>query len=183
MKVKDTPIKGIKIITPEVYFDERGYFFEIFQADKFKQFGIESDFVQDNQSYSKYATIRGLHYQVGEFAQGKLVNIVKGKILDVIVDIRFGSPTFGKHFSIELSNQNQKLIWIPPGFAHGFSVLSESAIVIYKCTAKYSPKHERGIKYNDPKLMIDWRVDNPLVSKKDKVLPALNEIEQNFIYK
>jgi len=182
MKIENAELEGVKIITPDIYCDDRGYFFEIFQAEKFREIGIEVNFVQDNQSFSKYGTIRGLHYQIGEYAQGKFIHAVQGKILDVVVDIRFGSPTFGKYISIELSGDNQKFIWISAGFAHGFSVLSETAIVFYKCTATYSPAHERGIIYNDPKLAIDWKVSNPLVSEKDTNHPAFDDMQNFFIY-
>ena len=183
MKIEDTAPEGVKVIIPDVYCDDRGYFFEIFQAVKYREIGIEEDFVQDNQSFSKYGTIRGLHYQVGKYAQGKLVHVIKGKILDVAVDIRFGSPTFGKHVSMELSAENPKFIWIPAGFAHGFSILSEDAMVFYKCTAVYSPVHERGIIYNDPALAIDWQVSNPCISEKDNNHPTFNKIKKDFIYK
>lgn len=183
MKIEKTELEGIKIITPAVYRDERGYFFELYQIEKFRDIGINADFVQDNQSFSKYGTIRGLHYQIGDFAQGKLVHVIQGKILDVSVDVRFGSPTFGKHTSIELSESDEKSIWIPTGFAHGFSVLSETTLVFYKCTAVYSPDHERGIIYNDPTLAIDWKVTQPLVSKKDSTHTAFNNIPKDFIYR
>lgn len=182
MKIENTKIRDIMIITPDIFTDERGYFFEIFQSEKYKKFGIDNEFVQDNQSFSRYGTIRGLHYQIGEFAQGKLVHVVQGKIVDVAVDIRFGSPTFGKHISLELSDSNHKHIWIPAGFAHGFSVLSETATVFYKCTAVYSHSHERGILYNDPVLNIDWKVKNPLVSEKDKKHPCFENMGKDFRY-
>ncbi|MCF7815277.1 MAG: dTDP-4-dehydrorhamnose 3,5-epimerase [Candidatus Cloacimonetes bacterium] len=183
MKIENTKIKDLKIITPDIFSDERGYFFEMFHTKKFKEMEIPINFVQDNQSFSKYRTIRGLHYQIGEFAQGKLVHVVQGKILDVAVDIRFSSPTFGKYFSIELSDSNQKFIWIPPGFAHGFSVLSETAVMFYKCTAVYSPTHERGILFNDPDLNIDWKIENPLVSEKDRKNSNFREIEKDFVFR
>ena len=183
MRIENTEFEGLKIITPDVFCDDRGYFFEIFQINKFKEMGIPVDFVQDNQSFSKYGTIRGLHYQIGEFAQGKLLHAMQGRILDVVVDIRFGSPTFGKHFSIELSDSNKKFIWIPPGFAHGFSVLSETAIVFYKCTSVYSPKHERGILFNDSQLNIDWKIKDPLVSDNDNKHPTFENLKKDFIYK
>jgi len=183
MKFENTELEGVKIITPDVYCDERGNFFEIFQAEKYREMGMKDNFVQDNQSFSKYRTIRGLHYQVGEYAQGKLIHIIQGKILDVVVDVRFGSPTFGKYISIELSDNDQKFIWIPAGFAHGFSVLSDTATVFYKCTAVYSPSHERGIIYNDQTLSIDWKVVSPHVSEKDNNHPELSEIQKDYIYK
>jgi len=183
MQIINTPLKDAKIIIPVIYRDNRGYFFEVFQAEKFKGLEISDNFVQDNQSYSKFGTIRGLHYQVGKYAQGKLIHVITGKILDVAVDIRFGSPTYGKHFSSELSEENHKLSWIPPGFAHGFSVLSKEAIVFYKCTAIYSPKDERGIHYNDSDLAIDWKIKKPIVSDKDNNYPMFKEIKKDFIFK
>lgn len=183
MKIESTELEGVKIITPDVYRDDRGYFFEIFHAEKYRKIGIEENFVQDNQSFSKHGTIRGLHYQVGKYAQGKLIHVIVGKILDVVVDIRFGSPTFGKHFSIELTEENKKLSWIPPGFAHGFSVLSKEAIISYKCTAIYSPQDERGIRFNDSDLAIDWKIKNPKVSDKDNNYPMFKEIKKDFIFK
>ncbi len=183
MQIIDTPLKDVKIIIPVIYRDNRGYFSEVFQTEKFKKLGISDNFIQDNQSYSNYGTIRGLHYQVGKNAQGKLIHVIAGKILDVVVDIRFGSPTFGKHFSIELSEENHKMSWIPAGFAHGFSVLSKNAIVFYKCTAIYSPQAERGILYNDSNLAIDWKIENPKVSDKDNNYPMFKEIKKDFIFK
>lgn len=182
MKIENTKIEDIKIITPDIFSDGRGYFFEIFQAIKYKKLGIENTFVQDNQSFSKYGTVRGLHYQIGKFAQGKLVHVMQGKILDVAVDIRFGSPTFGKHTSIELSESDKKSVWIPAGFAHGFSVLSKTSIVFYKCTAVYSPSHERGILFNAPELNIDWKIKNPIISEKDKKYSSFKMIEKDFIF-
>lgn len=183
MRIRDTELESVKVITPDVYFDDRGYFFEVFQAEKYREIGIQDTFVQDNQSFSKYGTIRGLHYQIGKYAQGKLIHVIQGKILDVAVDIRFGSPTFGKYISIKLSDDNQRFIWIPAGFAHGFSVLSETAIVFYKCTTVYSPKHERGIIYNDPTLAIDWKVADPFVSIKDINNIAFTDLAKDFIYR
>ena len=144
--------------------------------------GIDFSFVQDNISKSKKGTIRGLHYQIGEKAQGKLCKVIYGKVLDVAVDIRFGSPTFGKYFSSELSEENHTQLWIPPGFAHGFSVLSDEAIFSYKCTALYSKEHERAIIFNDPDLNIDWKVKNPIVSEKDFKAPLIKDIQKDFIY-
>lgn len=182
MKLEDTKLEGVKIIIPDVHCDDRGFFFELYQTEKYREMGIKDVFVQDNQSCSKYGTIRGLHYQINEFAQGKLVHVLLGRILDVIVDIRFGSPTFGHHLSFELIDDDHQLIWIPPGFAHGFSVLSEKAHVFYKCTAFYSPEHERGLLYNDPTLAIDWKVRAQLVSDKDMKHPPFEKIQKDFIY-
>ncbi len=182
MEVKKTNIEGLLIIKPDVFGDDRGYFFELYHKQRYKEFGIDADFVQDNISKSVKGTIRGLHYQVGDKAQGKLCQVIKGKVLDVAVDIRFDSPTFGKHFAIELSEENKIQVWIPPGFAHGFSVLSDDAIFSYKCTEYYSKEDERAILYNDPELNIDWKVENPIVSEKDLTAKLFKEIERDFIY-
>ncbi len=143
---------------------------------------FHDDFVQDNISKSRKGTVRGLHYQVGENAQGKLCQVIEGEVLDVAVDIRFGSPTFGKHFSLILNSENKLQLWIPPGFAHGFSVLSDEAIFSYKCTNYYSKAHERTIIYNDPDLKIDWKVESPIVSEKDLQASKFKDIEKDFIF-
>ena len=182
MKVQKTNIPGLLIITPDVFGDERGYFFESYNYNKFKSASLELNFVQDNISKSKKGTIRGLHYQIGEFAQGKFCQVIKGKVLDVAVDIRFNSPTFGEYYSVELSEENHTQFWIPPGFAHGFSVLSDEAIFMYKCTNFYSKEHERAIIFNDKDLNIDWKTDNPIVSEKDKLAKAFSEIDKDFLY-
>ena len=180
MKVEKTFIKDLLVIEPDVFGDERGYFFESFSFKKYQANGIDLNFVQDNISKSKKNTLRGLHYQVGEKAQGKLCQVIKGKVLDVAVDIRFNSPTFGKYFSIELSEENHLQLLIPKGFAHGFSVLSDEAVFHYKCTDYYSKPDERTIIYNDPDLNIDWQVENPFVSDKDKQGRLFREIGKDF---
>ena len=182
MKVTETDLKGVLIIEPAVFGDDRGYFFESYSRKKFQDYGVNYDFVQDNISKSKKDTVRGLHYQVGENAQGKLCEVVLGSVLDVAVDIRFGSPTFGKHVICELSDKNHNLIWIPPGFAHGFCVTSEEAIFHYKCTSFYSPKDERAILFSDKDLNIQWGISNPLVSEKDMNAKAFKDIEKDFTY-
>ncbi|MCU0344232.1 MAG: dTDP-4-dehydrorhamnose 3,5-epimerase [Ignavibacterium sp.] len=182
MEVIKTELEGLLIIKPKVFGDERGYFFESYNEDTYRNAGIDYIFLQDNISKSKRGTIRGLHYQVGDKAQGKLCKVIYGKVLDVAVDIRFGSPTFGKYFSSELSEENHTQLWIPPGFAHGFSVLSEEAIFSYKCTALYSKEHERAILYNDSSLNINWNVENPIISEKDSRAQLLQEIQKDFIY-
>jgi dTDP-4-dehydrorhamnose 3,5-epimerase len=180
MKVEKTFIDGLLLINPDVFEDPRGYFFESFSKNKYGKIGIDLEFVQDNVSKSSKNTIRGLHYQVGEFAQGKLCSVLQGSVIDVAVDIRFGSPTFGKYFSIELSDKNKNQIWIPPGFAHGFVVTSDNTIFTYKCTSLYNKESERTILYNDADLNIDWQIDNPIVSEKDlKGIPFKN-IEKDF---
>lgn len=182
MQIIKTEISGLLVIIPDVFSDERGYFFESFNENTFKKAGIDLQFVQDNISKSKKNTIRGLHYQVGEKAQGKLCKVVYGNVLDVAVDIRFGSPTFGKYFSCELSEENHKQLWIPPGFAHGFSVLSDVAIFTYKCTSFYSKQDERSIIFNDPDLNIDWKVEIPIVSEKDLSAVFFKDIKKDFTY-
>ncbi len=181
MTIEKTFIENLLIIHPDIFNDNRGYFFESFNFKKYKELGIEFNFVQDNISKSKKGTIRGLHYQVPPFAQGKLCQVIFGEVLDVAVDIRFNSPTFGKHFSILMSGDNHIQLWIPPGFAHGFSVLSDEAVFHYKCTAYYSKEHERAILYNDPALNINWKVDNPVVSEKDQLNLLFKEINKDFL--
>lgn len=182
MNVINTEIDGVLIIEPDVFQDNRGYFYESFSKKKFLEAGLTADFVQDNISKSRYATLRGLHYQVGENAQGKLCQVLKGKVLDAAVDIRFGSPTFGRHVIVELSDENKRQFWIPPGFAHGFAVLSDEAIFHYKCTALYSKKDERAIIYNDPDLCIDWKIKDPVVSEKDLQAGLFKDISRDFVY-
>lgn len=182
MNVRQTPLPGVLLIEPDVYRDERGYFYEAFSEERYAQICGAVRFVQDNISRSVKNTVRGLHYQVGEFAQGKLCKVVFGKVLDVAVDVRFGSPTFGNYFSAELSDVNHHQLWIPPGFAHGFSVLSDEAIFHYKCTAYYSKANERAIRFNDAELKINWNVPQPIVSAKDHIAPLFKEISRDFFY-
>ena len=182
MKVEKVNIDGLLVIEPKIFNDDRGYFFESFNSEKYGFITQKHTFLQDNISKSKYGTIRGLHYQVGNSAQGKLISVVLGKVIDVAVDIRFGSPTFGKYYEIELSGENKKQFWIPPGFAHGFSVLSEEVIFSYKCTALYNKESERSIIYNDSSLNIDWKVDKAIVSEKDLEAKRFSEIEKDFEY-
>ena len=185
MQVVETPLKDCFIIRNTIFPDDRGYFFESFNAKKFKTLtGADTQFVQDNQSSSNYGVIRGLHYQLNPYAQVKLIRVLTGKILDIAVDIRKGSPTFGKNFSIELSAENKKQLFIPAGFAHGFSVLSEQAEVLYKCDSFYNKESEAGILYNDPSLNIDWKIPagKEIISEKDKGLPLFAECRNNFIY-
>lgn len=167
MNVVKTKIAGLLILEPQVFSDQRGYFFEAFNSKKYSEVGIPKLFVQDNQSYSKKNVIRGLHLQLDPMAQGKLSRVILGKVLDVAVDCRPGSKTYGQYESVILSGENQKQFWIPKGFAHGLSVLSKEAIFCYKCDNYYSKEHEVGIIYNDKDLNIDWQVKNPIVSGKD----------------
>lgn len=175
-------IKGLLVIEPDIFEDERGYFFESFNEKKYAEIGILEKFVQDNQSFSKKGTIRGLHYQVGDFSQGKLVRVVSGSVIDYAVDIRFGSPTFGKYIEIELSSKNQKQMWIPIGFAHGFEAIEDNTILEYKCTSFYSKEHERSIIYNDSIINIQWKEQNPIVSKKDLKSNYFKDIKKDFFY-
>jgi dTDP-4-dehydrorhamnose 3,5-epimerase len=182
MRSEETGLKGVLILKPDVYSDERGYFFESYNEKIFTEFGIASNFVQDNISKSRKNTIRGLHYQVGEYAQGKLCEVLFGRVLDVAVDIRKGSPTYGKYTAAELSDENHYLIWIPEGFAHGFAVLSAEALFHYKCTQFYSKPHERALNYADPQLAIDWRVANPIVSDKDRSAKFFKHIGEDVFH-
>jgi dTDP-4-dehydrorhamnose 3,5-epimerase len=184
MKISGCNIEGLLIIEPRVFDDSRGYFFEAYNQKVFKENGIDTSFIQDNQSKSSYGVIRGLHYQKNPYAQGKLVRVLEGKILDVAVDIRSGSPTYGQHFDIELTADNKKQLWIPAGFAHGFSVLSDTAIVLYKCDHLYNKESEGGIRFDDKDLNIDWKVNakEAVVSEKDMSLPDFKNCFHNFTY-
>ncbi len=182
MKIIDSQIEDVKFIYPDVFPDTRGFFLESYNKKRYNDAGIDVNFIQDNFSKSVKGTVRGLHYQIGENAQGKLCFVILGKVLDVAVDIRFGSPTFGQYVSIELTEESKNQIWLPPGFAHGFSVLSDEAIFCYKCTGFYSKKDERSIIYNDPDLAIDWKVEKLIVSEKDILAKRFKEIEKDFIY-
>lgn len=182
MKIIETPIPGLLIIEPRVFADERGYFFESFSETKFVKAGLSSGFVQDNESKSRRGVIRGLHYQLAPFAQAKLIRVVLGTVFDVAVDLRKGSPTFGQWFGLEVSDSKKNQLFIPKGFAHGFSVLSEDAIFSYKCDAYYNPTADRGIRPDDPFLNIDWKLpfDDALISEKDKLHPDFANAEMNF---
>jgi len=167
MKLITTSIKGLVLILPDVYADPRGYFFESFQKEKFLSLGINAEFIQDNESMSGKGVLRGLHFQKPPFAQGKLVRVVRGSVLDVAVDIRKGSKTYGKWESSVLSADNKLMMWIPEGFAHGFLVLEDDTIFQYKCTNYYDKRSEYGIIWNDPDINIKWGNEHPLVSEKD----------------
>lgn len=182
MEFEQSPLSGVVLIKPKVFTDERGYFYEAFSEQRYKKICGDLNFVQDNISRSVKNTVRGLHYQVGGYAQGKLCKVIFGTVIDVAVDIRFGSPTFGKYYAAELSDKNHHQLWIPPGFAHGFSVLSDEAVFHYKCTAYYSKEYERAIRFNDPELNINWKVDQPIVSAKDLTAPLLKSIEKDFVF-
>ena len=178
MKVLKTSIKGVVIIEPDLFKDSRGYFFESFNQKEFQEKVCKTTFIQDNESKSSYGVIRGLHFQKPPFAQSKLVRVVKGAVLDVAVDIRKGSPTFGQHVAVELTEDNHRQFFIPRGFAHGFSVLSKEVIFQYKCDNFYAPQSEGAIAWDDPDLGIDWQIsiDEILLSEKDKSHPKLAEI-------
>ncbi len=180
MKIIETEIQGLFIIEPDVYGDSRGYFFESFNKRRFEeQTGISVDFVQDNESRSTYGVVRGLHFQRPPHAQAKLVRVVSGRVLDVAVDLREGSPTYGRHVAVELSGENHRQVFIPKGFAHGFSVLSEEAVFQYKCDDYYAPETEGAVAWDDPDIAIDWRVpaDDMILSEKDKKHPRLSELK------
>jgi dTDP-4-dehydrorhamnose 3,5-epimerase len=177
MKVLETPLAGALVIEPKVFADDRGFFLESYNEKTFKEIGIRDKFVQDNHSYSKRGVLRGLHYQV-EKPQGKLVRVVTGEVLDVFVDLRRNSPTFGRWHAVRLSGENRRLVWIPTGFAHGFYVISESAHVLYKSTEFYFPELERTVLWNDPDLNVNWEnLEGPLLSEKDKKGKRLKEAD------
>ena len=182
MTIEQTPIKDLVLITPTRIDDERGYFFEAYNQQKFHDHGINYNFIQDNQSFSKRGVIRGLHLQVPPFAQAKLVRVLQGEILDVAVDLRKNSATYGQHFSVVLSAENKKQLMVPHGFAHGFSVLSKTASVHYKVDQMYHKDSERGICFDDATLVIDWQLhpDEIIVSEKDLILPGFDGIDWEF---
>ena len=182
MNFLETPIKDLLIVEPKVWNDPRGYFFESYNCNYFVEAGIEADFVQDNQSLSQRGTLRGLHAQGPPFAQGKLVRVIQGKVLDIVVDIRKNSATFGKSYSLELSGENKLMLWIPPGFLHGFSTLADNTVFSYKVTNFYDKASEVGVRWDDPDLNIDWKLekDEIILSEKDKVLPFLKDITSPF---
>jgi dTDP-4-dehydrorhamnose 3,5-epimerase len=179
-------IPGVFLIEPKVFGDARGYFMEAYKKREFKQFIGRYDFIQDNESCSSQGVLRGLHYQLEPYAQSKLVRVIQGAVLDVVVDIRIGSPTFGRYIVMELSGENKRQLFIPKGFAHGFYVMSEIAVFLYKVDNPYAPTYERGIRFDDSDIGIDWQIkpDFPVkVSEKDKELPFLKNAEINFQYK
>ncbi|QBN19834.1 dTDP-4-dehydrorhamnose 3,5-epimerase [Flavobacterium nackdongense] len=182
MKLEPTFINDLVVLNPAVFEDERGYFFEAYNKSKFLDLGIAIDFVQDNQSFSKRGTLRGLHYQNPPYAQTKLIRVLQGEIMDVAVDLRKDSPTYGQQFGIVLSAENKKQLLVPHGFAHGFSVLSETAVVLYKCDQFYNKESEGGIRFDDPTLNIDWGMDlaAAIVSEKDLILPHFENCNSQF---
>lgn len=184
MKVTETPIPGLLVIEPDVIADHRGYFFESWQHERYKETGIDAEFIQDNESKSTLGVVRGLHYQLDPWSQAKLVRVVDGCVFDVAVDLRKGSPAFGQWYGIELNSDTRKQLFIPRGFAHGFSVLSKTAVFSYKCDNYYNRQAERAINACDPGLAINWNLNEivAVISEKDKNAPLFNEAEMNFKY-
>lgn len=184
MNVIATYIPDLMVIEPTLFEDARGYFYESYNADKYREAGIDTQFVQDNQSKSTRGVLRGLHYQTAPMAQAKLVRVIEGEVLDVAVDIRRGSPTYGQHYTIVLSAENHKQLFIPRGFAHGFAVLSDTATFFYKCDNYYAKECEQGIRFDDPTLNIDWGLkrDEVLLSDKDRLLPNLEAAIHQFTF-
>jgi dTDP-4-dehydrorhamnose 3,5-epimerase len=182
MQLISTPIPGLVEIEPRVFGDDRGYFFESYSETAFKEMGIEHNFVQDNQSMSNKGVLRGLHFQAPPFAQGKLVRVIKGAVLDVALDIRLGSPTYGQHHKVLLTGENKKMFWVPPGFAHGFATLEDGTIFSYKCSNLYAPSSEGSVLWNDPDLGIDWNISDPKLSEKDMQAPSFSDLRSPFKY-
>ena len=185
MKYIQTEIAGLWIIEPKVLSDSRGYFMESFKQEVFNQNVGKVDFIQENESGSSRGVLRGLHYQLAPYSQAKLVRVIEGTVLDVAVDLRKGSPSFGKYMAVELSGQNKRQFYIPQGFAHGFHVLSERAVFTYKVDNPYMPSHERSLRFDDPQIGIDWQITDPenvILSEKDKTAPLLAEADINYIY-
>ncbi len=183
MPFHDTAFEGVKIFEPRLYKDRRGYFYESYNERLFRQAGIETSFVQDNQAFSTYGVLRGLHYQKAPKAQAKLVRVILGEVLDLIVDLRPEQPTYGQWFSLRLSDKNHKQLFVPRGFAHGYLALSPQVIFAYKCDNYYDPDYEAGIRFDDPSLNIDWGVpkEQLIISEKDKALPFFEEIKESFL--
>lgn len=180
MEIIKTPIADLLIIQPQVFRDDRGYFFESFNHQRFIDAGLDLHFVQDNESKSQKGVLRGLHFQNPPYAQGKLVRVIKGSVMDVAVDIRSKSETYGQYFALELNEVNKTMLWIPPGFAHGFVTLEDDTIFSYKCTNMYNKASEGSVLWNDPDLNIDWNIENPNLSEKDKVSPFFKDFVSNF---
>ena len=180
MEIIKTPLEGLLVIKPKIFGDDRGYFFESWSKQSFAKVGLDLDFVQDNQSLSSKGVLRGLHFQNPPYSQGKLVRVIKGAVLDVSVDIRKDSPTYGQHFSVELSEENKTIVWIPPGFAHGFVTLKDNTIFTYKCTGVYHKESEGALLWNDKDLNINWKVNDPLVSEKDLVAGNFKNFASKF---
>ncbi|GAC1384632.1 MAG: dTDP-4-dehydrorhamnose 3,5-epimerase [Ginsengibacter sp.] len=184
MPITATNFPGLYVFEPKLWEDERGYFYESYNQKTFSDAGITTQFIQDNQAQSVFGVIRGLHYQTGKFSQVKLIRALSGKIIDVAVDVRKGSPTYGKAYSIELSSENKKQLYIPKGFAHGYSVISKTAEVLYKCDEYYNKESEGGISFNDTSLEIDWKVSvaDAIISEKDSLYKKLSETDTGFVF-
>ena len=180
MTIQETFIQDLLIIQPRIFADDRGYFYESYNKEAFLKLGLDLNFVQDNQSLSQKGVLRGLHFQTPPFAQGKLVRVIQGSVLDVAVDIRVNSPTYGQYKKVILSGENKNMFWIPPGFAHGFITLEDNTIFTYKCTAGYNKESEGTLMWNDPILNIDWGIDNPLVSAKDQKAELFENFQSQF---
>ncbi|MFN2394880.1 MAG: dTDP-4-dehydrorhamnose 3,5-epimerase [Bacteroidales bacterium] len=180
MKVQQTGFEGLYIIQPSVFEDKRGYFFESWNKEKFREQGLDSVFVQDNQSMSAANVLRGMHFQVPPWEQGKLVQVIRGSVLDVVVDVRKDQPTFGKNYKLVLTSREKNMLWIPPGFAHGFLTLEDNTLFFYKCTQLYNKESERAIAWNDPQLKIDWGAENPVVSEKDNAAMNFRDFNSPF---
>lgn len=181
MKIERTPFRDLLIIYPQIHGDDRGYFMEAFNEARFRvETGLNVTFVQDNESQSKKGVLRGLHFQAPPKSQGKLIRVITGAVLDVVVDLRKSEQTYGQHFKLVLSAQNRTQLYVPEGFAHGFAVLEDDSFFSYKCTNYYSPEHDRGLRWDDPALKIDWEIENPVLSEKDKSLPLLSVLDNPF---
>ena len=180
MEIKTTRIQGVLEIYPKIFNDERGYFFESFNLAHLKEAGLDLNFVQDNQSFSKKGVVRGLHFQKSPYGQGKLVRVIKGRVMDIAVDLREESETFGEHLMVELNDQLNNMLYVPEGFAHGFAALEDS-IFFYKCTNYYHKPSESGVVWNDETLNINWGVNNPIVSEKDRLLPTFEALKQTLL--
>jgi len=181
MQVVETELSGVLILEPKLFGDQRGFFLETYQYARYADLGLVRPFVQDNLSRSARGVVRGLHLQVPN-TQGKLVSVLRGKVLDVAVDVRRGSPSFGRHVAVELSEENRRQLWVPRGFAHGFSVLSETADFFYKCDDYYSPQDEVAVRWDDPAIGIDWKVERPALSAKDAAAPLLADVTSLPVY-
>jgi len=182
--VIETGIEGLRIIQARIFRDERGYFLESYSRHKLKEAGVDYSFVQDNISRSKRGVLRGLHYQLDPMSQTKLLTVMSGRIIDAVVDLRKGSPTYGKHYTVELNSEDSSMVIIPKGFAHGFVSLSDDTVIMYKCDNYYSPEHERGVKFNDPDLSINWKIpeDELIIADRDRNFPCFADAEMNFVY-
>ena len=180
MTIQETSIQDLLIIQPSIFADDRGYFYESYNRETFLELGLDLNFVQDNQSLSHKGVLRGLHFQNPPFAQGKLVRVIQGSVVDVAVDIRADSPTYGQYEKVILSGENKTMFWIPPGFAHGFVTIEDNTIFTYKCTAVYNKETEGALMWNDPSINIDWGIDNPLVSEKDQKVELFENFQSQF---